>query len=120
MCNSNIIINICFRFTALANKLRLFESGYAWILTETIFSTPINVLRDVPFGILAIEGDETSRYDVILHDMVSAVENVVRDLGQSHSFIGSSFVHGTPAMGVDASYLVRYGRVRVFSTLLVL
>ena len=98
-----------FRFTSLANKLHLFDSGYAWILTERIFSQSHKALRDVPYGILAIEGYETNHYDVILHSMVSAVERVVRSLGPSPS-LGSSFLHRPSAVGVDSEHFVRYGK----------
>ena len=100
---------IFFRFISLANKLHLFDSGYAWILTERIFSQSPNALRDVPYGILTIEGYETNHYDVILHSMVSAVETVVRSLGPSPS-LGSSFLHGTSAVGVDSEHFVRYSK----------
>ena len=61
--------------------MNFFASGFAWILTESIFASYGHSLRNLPYGLLAIEGYEVNHYDVIIQEMISSVEQVMTSIG---------------------------------------
>ena len=85
--------------------MSLFESGFAWILTERIFLPSTSTLDNIPFGLLAIEGFEENCYDIIVRHMVSAVGEAIKLLDQAVP-AGSSFVSGAAVTGKHTEYLL--------------
>ena len=61
--------------------MNFFASGFAWILTESIFAPYGHSLRNLPYGLLAIEGYEVNHYDVIIQEMISSVEQAMTSIG---------------------------------------
>lgn len=95
-----------FRFVSLANQVRLFDNGFAWILTERIFSPSPDSLYNVPYGMLAIEGYETNNYHTILHNMVLTIYDAVKTFTDI-SPQGSTFHKDCITFGGETEYFLR-------------